>query len=476
MRAIRLAEVTALLGGRRIGGDPLLRSVVTDSRQASPGALFFALRGSRADGHAHVRDALDRGAAAAVVRSAEAVPGPLLVVPDPLRALWELARAEREALGATVIGITGSTGKTTTKDMTAAILRLRHRVHASPGSYNNQVGLPLTILGGPSEIEVLVCELGAGVVGEIADLCALARPEIGVVTSVGMAHLETFGSRENIVRAKREIVEALPASGLAVLNADDRAARGYSAATRATVLTFGRTWGADVRATCIRLDPLARARFRLVTGNGAEEVVLAVPGEHMVTCALGAAAVGLALGLTPAGCAAGLHDVRLSPGRMEVFRAARGALVVNDAYNANPSSMRAGLRTARRMAASGRLVAVLGPMAELGPSDHREHLAIGRLAARLRVDRVVVVAAPGIAEGARRAGLRAGRVTECADGEDALLSLEPIIRAGDVIFIKGSHVAGLERIADALRSKPGAVGRFRSSSPGPDRPSSSRCS
>ncbi len=448
-----LSELASAIGGRLHGRDVLVRSVVADSRRAVPGSLFVALPGERVDGHAFVEDAARRGAVAALVRRpVEGVP--CVVVPDTGAALLELARDERRRRPATrVVGVTGANGKTSTKDMAAAVLATRLRIHASPASFNTEVGLPVTILGAPPDAEVIVAEMGARHVGDVALLCEVARPQIVVVTNVGVAHLEVFGSWEAIVEASAEPVEALEPEGLAVLNADDEVVRSYAERTAARVLWFGRSPEADVRAEDVWLDEEGRARFTLVAAGEREPVELAVPGEHMVGNALAAAAVGVALGVTPAESAAALKGARISAWRMETFTTAQGVRVVNDAYNANPESMAAALKAARWMAREGRLVAVLGHMAELGPISLEEHERLGELVVRIGVDRLVTVGEP--ARAIHRAALREGMEPDAAvavDGPgEAVEALHGWLRTGDVVLVKGSRVVGLEAVAEALR-------------------------
>ncbi|GBC87608.1 UDP-N-acetylmuramoyl-tripeptide--D-alanyl-D-alanine ligase [bacterium HR12] len=449
----RLSELAAVVGGRLHGDDVVVRSVVADSRRAVPGSLFVALPGERVDGHGFVSDAVSRGAVAALVRRpVEGVP--CVEVGDTGAALLELARDERRRRpGIRVVGITGANGKTSTKDMAAAILATRFRTHASPASFNTEVGLPVTILGTPPDAEVVVAEMGARHVGDVALLCEIARPEIVVVTNVGVAHLEVFGSFEAIVEASAEPVEALGPDGLAILNADDPVVRSYAGRTRGRVLWFGRSREAEVRAEDVALDEEGRARFSLVAGGERHATELAVPGEHMVGNALAAAAVGLALGVSPAESAAALKGAKVSAWRMETFTTAAGVRVVNDAYNANPESMAAALKAARWMAREGRLVAVLGHMAELGPISLAEHERLGELVVRIGVDRLVTVGEQ--ARAIHRAAVREGMEPEAAvavDGpEEAVRELRGWLRAGDVVLVKGSRVAGLEAVAEALR-------------------------
>ncbi|HZP89494.1 MAG TPA: UDP-N-acetylmuramoyl-tripeptide--D-alanyl-D-alanine ligase [Actinomycetota bacterium] len=453
MRPRSLSELAAALEGELHGRDALASSVVTDSRLATPGSLFFALRGEHADGHEFVGDALGRGAVGAVVARPIGA-GPHVVVPDPGAALLALAALERgEMTGTTVLGITGANGKTSTKDFAASVLGTRFRTHASPASFNNEIGLPLTVLGAPANTEVLVAEMGARRAGDVAKLCEIARPHAVVVTNVGVAHMEVFGSWEAIVEASAEPVDALPHTGVAILSADDPVVRGYRARTRARVLTFGVDGTADVRAQDLRLDDAGRASFDLVWESDRARVELEVPGEHMVQNALAASACGLALGISVEECAIALKDARVSHWRMETFTTAAGVVVVNDAYNANPDSMAAGLRTARWMARTGRLAAVLGHMAELGPISQDAHERLGELVVRIGVERLVTVGeqASAIARAAIREGALPEDVAVYDSADEAARDVRAWARAGDVVLVKGSRVAGLERVAEALR-------------------------
>ncbi len=452
MRPRPLSEVARAVEGRVRGADATVTAVVTDSREAGPGSLFFALRGERRDGHAFVADALSRGAAGAVVH--RPVPAePVIEVADSGRALLALAADERGRMpDATVIGITGANGKTSTKDLAASILSTAFGTHASPGSFNNEIGVPLTLLGAPEGVEVVLAEMGARRLGDHAALCRVAQPDAVVVTNIGVAHMEVFGSMEAIVEASAEPVEALADLGTAILNADDALVRDLARRTRARVVTFGLTSDATVRAEGVALDDEGRAGFELVAGDQREHVELVVPGEHMVSNGLAAAACGIVLGLSAAECAAGLKGVGVSRWRMEAFTTEDGVRVVNDAYNANPESMAAGLRAARWMARSGRLAAVLGHMAELGPISGKEHERLGELLVRLGVDRLVTVGpeARAVAAAAIAEGAVPESVAMVDSPEEAAADVRAWARAGDVVLIKGSRVAGLEAVAEAF--------------------------
>jgi UDP-N-acetylmuramoyl-tripeptide--D-alanyl-D-alanine ligase len=452
-----LRDITSAMGGSLRSadtGERVVTAVVVDSRRARPGSVFFALRGERSDGHAFVADAFSRGAAAAVVRMGfEADGDGVIDVADPARALLDLARHERSAIRAMVVGITGSTGKTCTKDFTAGVLAERFRVVASPASFNNEVGLPLTVLEAGDDTQAIVCEMGSRGPGHIRLLCEVAKPSIGVVTNVGVAHMELFGSPDVLRDAKAELPESLPPDGVAVLNSDDHVVRTYAARTAARIVLVGTGREAHVRADHMTLDPDAgTARFRLVTPEGSDDVALTVAGEHMVSNAVAAAGVGWAVGMPVAEVAQGLRRARVTGGRMEVHRAPGGLRVVNDAYNANPTSMAAALRAARWMAGEGRCIAVLGPMAELGPIAREEHLRVGELLVRLGIHDLVAVGEEArlIAAGAQHEGLEPDRIHLATDPAHAVELVRALARPGDLVLVKASRAARLERVAEAL--------------------------
>jgi UDP-N-acetylmuramoyl-tripeptide--D-alanyl-D-alanine ligase len=461
---LTLGEAARISGGRLVGGTPGTEAtrVCIDSRRARPGDLFVALPGDFADGHTFVEAALLAGAAAAmvtrpVVDLAGAPLGPLLVVEDPLAALRALGAWVRDVADPIVVGITGSTGKTSTKDLLASVAGVRFRTVAAERSHNNELGVPLTLLQTSEDTEVLVCELGARGPGQIRDLCTYVRPQIGIVTNVGVTHYELFGSVDAIVAAKSELVASLPEGGVAVLNADDARVAGMAGVTAADVLTYGLAPGAAgaarpwLRGEAVEVDALGRPSFRLVRGYEHREVRLGVSGRHQVSNALAAATAGLALGMSLDEVAAGLERARSSPWRMEVTERG-GVVVVNDAYNANPTSVAAALGTCAAMVPpGGRLLAVLGYMAELGDLERPEHERAGALAAQA-VQRLVVVGerAAGMAAGAKLAGLEDVVVVPGAAGVDGALEALGELRRGDVVLVKASRVAGLERLAPRL--------------------------
>lgn len=432
---LRTSEVADLAGGAAVGPEVVVDGACTDSRLVRGGELFVALPGRR-DGSQFVGDALEAGAVAWLGQGEPSrARGPAVLVDDPAAALTRLATGARRRLCDRVVGITGSVGKTSTKDLLAAALAGRWRVSASPRSFNNEIGVPLTILSAPEETEALVVEMGARGPGHIADLCRVAGPRVGVVTTVGVSHAESFGGPEEVARAKGELVEALPADGAAVLNAEVPLVSAMAARTRARVLTFGTAAG-DVRAEGLTLDPELRPRFRLWSPWGHADVALAVRGRHQAANALAAAACALFLGVDVDQVAAGLGRGRLSPWRMQLDRAPSGLLVLNDAYNSNPLSAEAALRALAELPARRRS-AVLGVMAELGDRSAAEHARIGRLAAELGI-RLIAVATPDY-----------GADENADTAAEALARLGPL-GPGDAVLVKASRAAGLEAAAARL--------------------------
>jgi UDP-N-acetylmuramoyl-tripeptide--D-alanyl-D-alanine ligase len=374
-------------------------------------------------------------------------------VTDALEALAALGRWARAQLpDALVVGITGSTGKTSTKDLTAAALRTTYRVHATPGNFNTEIGLPITLLGAPRESEALVLELGAREPGDIAALCAIARPTVGVVTNIGLSHAGLLGGRRGIGREKGALLEALPPNGLAVLDAHDAESPELTARTNARVVlvAVGSGGHAEVRAQSVLLDGELRPSFALESPWGSGPVFLSLRGEHQVVNATLAATVALANGVPFDAVAAGLAAVEPGGGRMELVQAASGALVLDDAYNASPASMAAALQALASVRAEGRRIAVLGEMRELGSQSDEEHATVGRLAADAHLDLLVVVGtgASPLAAAARERGLF--EVIETPDAASALDALQIEVGVGDAVLVKGSRAVGLEVVARAL--------------------------
>ncbi len=432
---LQLRDIADAVGGRLVGPDVAVVGASIDSRSLRSGELFVPVVAGR-DGHDFVHHAVANGAPA-YLTARPAVQGAgasAVEVDDTVAALGAAAGLARARISGPVVGITGSVGKTSTKDLLAATLRRRRVVAASERSFNNELGVPLTLLGAPDEVEVAVVEMGARGAGHIGHLCTLARPTVGVVTCVAASHTATLGDLDAVARAKAELVEALPEHGVAVLNAEDPRVAAMAERTSATVVTFG--GAGDVRAEHVELGGDLRARFDLVTARGCLELRLAVAGAHMVPNALAAAAAALACGLDLPDVAQGLALAEGAPWRMALCRAASGALVLNDAYNANPASTAAALRSLAALA-SRRRTAVLGPMAELGDS-RAEHRRIALLAGALDI-RVLSVGAPDYG------------AEDFDDLDEALSALDALgLGEGDAVLVKGSRVAGLERLADRL--------------------------
>lgn len=450
MIPMTIGAVASAMNGRLHGADPdaLVTSVVIDSREAVAGSLFAAIPGERVDGHDFARAAHDAGAV--VVLAMREVDAPCIVVDDTTLALGRLAAEVRERLTCPVIAITGSSGKTSTKDLLAQVLQTDGPTIAPSGSMNNELGCPLTILQADAQTRYLVLEMGMRGLGHIAYLCEIARPTVGVLLNIGTAHIGVVGSQDAIAQAKGEIIDDLPVDGVAVLNGDDPRVMAQADRTRAQVVTFGQSPTADARATDLRLDLRARAAFTLHWGDQAEPVQLQVAGEHQVANALAVAAVARSLGLSIEQVAMGLRAATArSRWRMEITEARGDVTVINDAYNANPESMRAALRTASTMAAGRRSWAVLGEMRELGERADADHAEIGRLAHELGM-RVVSVGSAALVDAARAAGAAPDHAVLVPDADAAIALLRSAIVPGDVILVKASRSIGLERVAQAL--------------------------
>lgn len=502
MIEMTVARIAEIVGGELADITPeqaaatrVTGTVEFDSRAVGAGGLFLALPGARSDGHDFGAAAVAGGAVAVLAARPVGVPA-IVVRPEPgasdsasgaleydtdgsgaavLAALGRLAAAvaaELAAAGLTIVGVTGSSGKTSTKDLLAAVLAPLGEVIAPPGSFNNELGHPWTVLRATTDTDFLIREMSARHPGNIAALAAIAPPSIAVVLNVGTAHLGEFGSREAIARTKAELPQAVGASGVVILNADDTAVAAMATATAARVVRVSRSPGADLWAGPVTLDGLARPRFTLHTGADQAEVALAVHGEHQVSNAMCAAAVALECGATlpqvvDALAAAG----PVSRHRMQVATRADGVTVINDAYNANPDSMRAGLKAlawmARPRPGAGadkrRSWAVLGQMAELGTDAITEHDAIGRFAVRLDVSRLLVVgsgrAMNAMHHGAVMEGSWGSESTMVADADAALALLQDELRPGDVVLVKASNSVGLGALAEALVGEAGNAPR-----------------
>ncbi|MGY0235830.1 UDP-N-acetylmuramoyl-tripeptide--D-alanyl-D-alanine ligase [Longispora urticae] len=446
-----MAELT---GGRLVdvADDQVLvmGPVVMDSRQVAPGGLFCAFDGEHADGHAFAGAAVAAGAVA--VLASRPVGVPAVVVEDVQTALGRLAAGVLRELPAVVVAVTGSAGKTSTKDLLGQVLADVGPTIAPVGSFNNELGLPLTVLRADGSTRFLVLEMGARGKGHIAYLTTIAPPTVAVVTNVGHAHAGEFGGGpEKIAEAKAELVEALGTDGFAVLNADDPLVAAMASRTCGQVVTYGRSATARVRAVEVVLDELARPSFTLVAPDGQAPVRLDLHGVHQVANALAAAGAAHALGVPVGRIAASLSRARrLSGGRMEVSTRTDGVTVVNDAYNANPESVRAALDALALLAGSRRQVVVLGAMRELGEESPAAHVRVGEGAGGQAAVLVVIGDGPeagSLAEGARRAGVEALRAV---DVPAAVELLDAVLRSGDVVLVKASNGVGLQGLARQL--------------------------
>jgi UDP-N-acetylmuramoyl-tripeptide--D-alanyl-D-alanine ligase len=411
---------------------------------ATPGALFLAIEAER-DGHAFIGDARARGAVGVLARKVVGDPAPgfaYVIVPDPVQALQRVARAHRQQLEMGIVGVTGSVGKTSTKEAMAQVLRHRYRVLASPGNFNNEIGLPIALLEADASHERAVLEMGAYRMGEIAQLCSVALPEVGVVTTVGPNHLESFGSMENIEKGKGELVEALPPTGLAILNGDDERVRRMAARAACPVVLYGTGKANVVRAVDVETRGLHGIAFSLITPGGSARIETPLIGRHNVYPCLAAAAVGLADDFSPREIAEALAGggerlrLRPLPGR-------NGATVLDDSYNAAPISVLAALDVLAEH--DGRRVAILGDMLELGEVEAEGHRRVGERAAKA-ADLLIAVGARGrmIGQAAEVAGLRDVRYAESGDAVD----FQPAAR--DLVLVKASHGMRLDRVVERL--------------------------
>ena len=456
MNPLALSQIAQFARTSLSSGDRtvVINKVSTDSRRIKPGELFVALRGENFEGHDFVEASAKAGATGALVdlNWAGNVPNnfALLRATDTQQAYQTLAANYRRSLALKVLAITGSNGKTSTKDFAASVLARRFRVTKTEGNFNNHVGLPRTILEATSEDEVAVWEIGMNHPGEIAALSKIAAPDAAIITNIGVAHIEFIGSREAIAMEKGALAEAVEPQGTVILNADDPFSEGIAARTRAKVV-FAGTTGGVVRAIEIR-QSADGSEFTIVEGAHRCRAQLPVAGSHMVQNALLAVAAGRAFGLSIEECAAGLASAPLTKARLQI-KEIGGVQFLDDSYNANPDSMKAALRTLVELDAEGKRIAVLGEMRELGAESERGHREIGETAAMLRVDQLITIgdAAELIAEGARTAGL--DKVSSARSTTEAAKLLGEIAEPGDLVLIKGSRAARTEEVIEQFGSQ-----------------------
>jgi UDP-N-acetylmuramoyl-tripeptide--D-alanyl-D-alanine ligase len=460
MNPLRVSQIAQLAGASLSSGDEtvVINKISTDSRTIKPGELFVALRGENFEGHDFVEASAKAGATGALVdlKWAGSVPSNfvLLRATDTLRAYQMLAANYRSSLSLKVLAITGSNGKTSTKDFAASVLARKFRVTKTEGNFNNHVGLPRTILDANSGDEVGVWEIGMNHPGEIAALAKIAAPDLAIITNIGVAHIEFMGSREAIAGEKGALAEAIEPQGTVILNADDPFTERIAARTRARVVLAGTTGGA-VQAIEIR-QSAEGSEFTIVEGAHRCRAQLPVAGSHMVQNALLAVAAGRAFGLSIEECADGLASAPLTKARLQI-REVGGVQFLDDSYNANPDSMKAALRTLVELDAEGKRIAVLGEMRELGTESERGHREIGETAATLGVDQLITIgdAAELIAQGARTAGF--DRVLSARSTDEAAKLLGEIAEPGDLVLIKGSRAARTEEVIEQFGSQNPAV-------------------
>jgi UDP-N-acetylmuramoyl-tripeptide--D-alanyl-D-alanine ligase len=446
-----LDQIAALSGARLTAGagNVVVDKISTDSRTVKPGELFVALSGENFDGHKFVEAAAAAGAAGALVEEEWKGETPkhfgLLRAPDSLRAYQELAGNYRKALNLKVLAITGSNGKTSTKDFAAAVLGRRFNVTKTEGNFNNHVGLPRTMLEATSQHEVAVWEIGMNHPGEVAALAKIALPDAAIITNIGVAHIEFMGSREAIAEEKGALADAIDPSGYVILNADDPFSEGIAARAKGKVLFAGTMKGA-VHAGEIS-QSADGSDFTILEGAHRCRAQLPVPGTHMIQNALLAVAAGRAFGLSLEECAAGLASAPLTRARLQI-KNIHGVQFIDDSYNANPDSMKAALRTLVELDAEGKRVAVLGEMGELGPESESGHREVGEEAATLGVDQLIAIGPMGeiIAAAAEKAGLENSTAVESTAAAARILA--EIAEPGDLVLIKGSRLARTERVLE----------------------------
>ncbi len=452
MKPMTIQEVAKAVEGTLIGKEKaqtLVQAVTIDSREVKEGSLFVARKGENTDGHRFMAQALENGAAAVISQKEDEKISPMILVEDTDMALQKLAKYYRDKWDIPFIGITGSVGKTTTKDMVASVLRQKYRTHATHGNFNNEWGVPLTLFSMPEDTEVAVVEMGMNHFGEMHRLSAMVQPDIAVISNVGVAHMEFLGSREGILQAKCEIFDFMRPDAKAVLLQDHDLLSTLQGKLKQEITWYSADEAADYYAEDIVSKGLRGTEFTLCTPQGKIRVVLPVAGVHMVQNALAAAAVGGLLGLSLEQMKAGLQHLVLTKDRMHIFNCDNGLTVINDAYNANPVSTKAALEVLQY--AEGRKVAILGGMGELGDDAVKMHLEIGHAVAEVGVELLICVGelAKDIARGAKEAGVKQ---VYCFESQQALWEeISSLLRTEDTVLIKASHSMALEKTAEKIQ-------------------------
>jgi UDP-N-acetylmuramoyl-tripeptide--D-alanyl-D-alanine ligase len=456
MKPLSLIEVIQAIDGKLLSGTPgtVVTGVSIDSRTVREGELFFAFPGKRVDGHDFVEQALKKGAIGAVISKPILIKTPknLVLVKNTLKALQDLARYYRTTLSAPVVAVTGSTGKTTTKDLIAAVLSVRYQVHKTEGNQNNEIGLPLTLLRATDHHQFIVLELAMRARGEIAELAEICKPCVGVITNIGKTHLEKLGSQAEIAEAKGELLTSLPPEGCAVLNGEDPWQRLLATRVTGEVIFYGERNEFPIRAQDVNLRGLEGIDFLLLTPAGKASCFLPLPGKHNLRNALAAAAVGHLFGLTPEEISEGLAKAKVTGMRLEVKEGLKGSKIIDDTYNASPDSVKAALQLLAAVAQKKRAIAVLGDMYELGSYEVPGHREVGETAAELRIDYLFTVGflAEEIARGAREKGMPPERVRSFPDNQEALAFLYSFLEPGDLVLVKGSRAMHMEEIVAGL--------------------------
>ena len=471
---LRISEILECTGGTLLAANEeetnrIVEGLTWDSREVTAGKVFVALPGERVDGNDFIVKAVLAGAGC-IICTRDPKPNelamageftcPIIQVADGVAAVGAVASLWRSRLRGLVIGVTGSCGKTSTKDMLKSVLSQRFSVSATEGNHNNELGVPLTILNTASDCEILIVEMGMRGLGQIKQLCDIARPTVGIVTNVGVCHLELLGSRENIAQAKSELIASLPPTGLAVVCGDDDMTsllleKADALVRGVRVCRFGVNEGNFTHVSNLAFDSAGKASFDLAFGQrDSFHLALGMPGKHNVVNALSVACVADHLGLSPEMMAAGFAQEGSSKMRMEIVKAANGITFINDAYNANPSSMAAALDTLAGMSVDGRRVAILGDMGELGSDEASMHAQVGEHAATSNLDLLVCVGelSANIAQGAADAGFAKERIVAFNNLDDCIDSLSNLLEAGDTVLVKASRFMGLERVISEMES------------------------
>ncbi len=453
MQQITAGEIVEAVKGVLMVGDSNtpITGISTDTRTISSGDMFVALTGENSDGHKFLADALAKGAVGVMVSRKVEAQCLTVRVPDTLLALGDLAAYYRSKFSPVMIGVTGSVGKTTTKEMIAAVVAARGPVLKNEGNFNNEIGLPLTLLNLSSHHKTAVVELAMRGAGQIDYLAKIARPSIGVITNIHMSHIELLGSLDAIADAKGELLDHLPSDGTAILNADDRYFEYLRGRANCRIISFGEGPNAQVRAHSSVIDSDGCCSFNVTTENGDFDVYIPVPGEHNIKDALAAIAVGEVLGIDHKSIQSALTNFKAPEKRSKIVPSRKGCVVIDDTYNASPASVKSALKTLSMME-GGRRIAILGDMLELGDYSSEAHLEIGRTAQKCGVDLLVVVGefARFIARGATDEGMSVSAISQFNDSAEAAAEVAGMVREGDVVLVKGSRALKMERIVEDL--------------------------